>query len=66
MKVCEDRLDIADKYIREFYNETGKEPEHKIFGEKYNDVIDRGDYGEIEKYIYINESGFYTPEINTL
>lgn len=59
MKVCEDRLDIADKYIREFYHETGKEPGHKIFGEKYNDVIDRGDYGEIEKYIYFLEDKKY-------
>ena len=62
MKVCEDRLDIADKYIREFYHETGKEPEHKIFGGKYNDVIDRGDYGEIEKYIYFLEDKKYKIE----
>lgn len=62
MKVCEDRLDIADTYIREFYLETGKEPEHKVFGLKYNGFIDRGDYGEIEKYLLFLEEKKYKIE----
>ncbi len=59
MKECEDRLDIADKCIKEYYEETGKEPEHKAFGQKYNDLIDKGDYGEIEKNILFLEGKKY-------
>ena len=60
MDVCIQRLDIADKYIQSFKNETGKLPGNELFWEKYKDDIDTGDYVEVTKYLKFIEINIYT------
>lgn len=60
MDVCIQRLDIADKYIQSFKNETGNLPGNELFWEKYKDDIDTGDYVEVTKYLKFLEINIYT------
>ena len=49
--VCIQRLEIADKYISLFKEETGNWPSNEAFWEKYKEEIDPGDRAEITKYL---------------
>lgn len=51
MDVCIQRLEIADKYISLFKEETGNWPSNEAFWEKYKEEIDPGDRAEITKYL---------------
>ena len=59
MDVFEARLDIADKYIRMFNEETEELPDNDAFWKKYRGSIDNGDYAEIRKYIsFLNDKKY--------
>ena len=62
MEVCIQRLDIADKYIRLYKDETDKWPSNELFWEKYKDDIDPGDHAEISKYLKYLDINIYGVE----
>jgi hypothetical protein len=62
MDVCVQRIDIANKYIQFFKNETDKWPNSEQFWEKYRDKIDSGDYSEITKYLKYLDINIYNTE----
>ena len=62
MDVCTQRLDIADKYIQLFKEETEKWPDAEVFWEKYKDDIDSGDRVEITKYLKYLDANIYSAE----
>ena len=51
MEVCIQRVDIANKYILLYHEETDLWPNNIVFWEKYKDDVDLGDQIEITKYI---------------
>lgn len=62
MDVCVQRIDIANKYIQIFKEETNKWPNNEQFWEKYKDVIDSGDSAEITKYLKYLDINIYSLE----
>jgi hypothetical protein len=62
MDVCVQRIDIANKYIQFFKNETDKWPNSEQFWEKYREKIDSGDYSEITKYLKFLDINIYNTE----
>jgi hypothetical protein len=62
MDVCVQRIDIANKYIQIFKEETNKWPNKEQFREKYKDVIDSGDSAEIIKYLNFLDNHIYSIE----
>lgn len=62
MDVCVQRIDIANKYIQIFKEETNKWPNNEQFWEKYKDVIDSGDSAEITKYLKYLDINIYSFE----
>lgn len=62
MTVCIQRVDIANKYIQSFKDETGKWPNNEQFWERFKEKIDFGDSTEITKYIKFLEYNIYDSE----
>ena len=62
MDVCVQRIDIANKYIQIFKEETNKWPNNEQFWEKYKDEIDPGDSAEITKYLKYLDINIYSLE----
>jgi len=62
MDVCVKRIDIANKYIQLFKEETGKWPNNEQFWTKYHDEIDSGDSTEITKYLRFLEINIFSIE----
>ena len=60
MDVCTQRIDIANKYIQLYEEETGEWPTKAIFWEKYKDRIDPGDITEIAKYLSFGDINNYS------
>ena len=51
MNICEQRVDIADKYIQLFHEEKHQWPNKNEFWTKFQHKIDNGDKNEITKYL---------------
>ncbi len=62
MDVCIQRLDIADKNIKLYKNETEQWPSNEQFWEKYKEEIDPGDRVEISKYLKYLDINIYSVE----
>ncbi len=62
MEVCLQRIDIAEKYVQYYKEDTGKWPSNESFWERYKDVIDPGDSVEINKYLKFLDINIYTAE----
>ena len=62
MDVCVQRIDIANKYIQIFKEETKRWPNNEQFWEKYKDEIDSGDSDEITKYLKYLDINIYSLE----
>lgn len=62
MDVCVQRINIADKYILLFKEETDKWPNNEQFWGKYKEEIDSGDSTEITKYLRFLEIYLYSIE----
>ena len=62
MDVCVQRIDIANKYIQIFKEETNRWPNNEQFWEKYKDVIGSGDSAEITKYLKYLDINIYSLE----
>lgn len=62
MDVCIQRLDIADRYIKLFKEETDKWPSNEAFWNKFKDDIDSGDRVEITKYLKYLDINMYSTE----